>query len=181
MTERDQVRLLFHGSIVLLVGLLSGVPMGQAITGGWGEEVVRAWRVAHVGLAAGGLMLIALAPAAGLLTLGPRGARWFVAAVLAAAYGAVVALPLGAITGVRGLEPHGAGAQHRRMAREHGARARKPIRHDARDARRAHVAAHPGVSRRLYGRRPGRTQARCQLTSGRTSRQAALPTTSPLA
>ena len=47
MTERDQVRLLFHGSIVLLVGLLSGVPMGQAITGGWGEEVVRAWRVAH--------------------------------------------------------------------------------------------------------------------------------------
>ena len=107
MTERDQVRLLFHGSIVLLVGLLSGVPMGQAITGGWGEEVVRAWRVAHVGLAAGGLMLIALAPAAGLLTLGPRGARWFVAAVLAAAYGAVVALPLGAIAGVRGLEPRG--------------------------------------------------------------------------
>ncbi len=81
--------------------------MGKAITGAWGEEAVRAWRVAHVGLAAGGLMLIALAPAAGLLALGPRGARWLVAGVLTAAYGAVVALPLGAIAGVRGLEPRG--------------------------------------------------------------------------
>jgi hypothetical protein len=105
MTERDQVRILFHGAIVLMIGLLAGIPMGEAITEAWGDDVVRAWRVAHVGVVTGGLMLIALAPALRLATLSDRQASWLVIAFIASAYGGAVALPLGATFGARGLEP----------------------------------------------------------------------------
>jgi hypothetical protein len=105
MTERDQSRMLFHGAVVLLIGLLAGIPMGEAITGQWGEDAVRAWRVAHVGVVAAGIMLVAIAPALRLVALGPRPARWLVGAFVASAYGGTVALTAGAILGVRGLEP----------------------------------------------------------------------------
>lgn len=105
MTERDQIRMLFHGAIALMIGLLAGIPMGQAITGGWGEDAVRAWRVAHVGVVAGGLMLIAIAPALRFVTLPRRQAGWLVGALVISTYAAAIGLPLGAIVSVRGLEP----------------------------------------------------------------------------
>src|SRR5438094_3179002 len=104
MTERDQSRVLFHGAIVLLIGMLAGIPMSRAITSGAGEDVVRAWRVAHVGIVAGGLLLIAFAPALRLVRLGPPQARGLVAALVATGY-ASLGLWLGAATGARGLEP----------------------------------------------------------------------------
>lgn len=104
MTERDQARVLFHGAIILLAGLLAGIPMSQAITSGAGEDVIRAWRVAHVGVVAGGLMLIAFAPALRLVKLGPTQARLLVGALLAGGYGSL-GLVLGAATGTRGLQP----------------------------------------------------------------------------
>jgi hypothetical protein len=61
--------------------------------------------VAHVGVVAGGLMLIALAPALRLVTLPRRQAGWLVTAFAAAGYAAAVGLPLGAIGSARGLEP----------------------------------------------------------------------------
>lgn len=42
MRDVDGQRLLFHGAVVLLVGLLAGLPFGMAIADGWGEESVRA-------------------------------------------------------------------------------------------------------------------------------------------
>jgi hypothetical protein len=104
MTERDQTRVLFHGAVILLAGLLAGIPMSQAITGGAGEDVVRAWRVAHVGVVAGGLMMIAFAPALRLVKLPPSQAGWLVGALMAAGYGSL-GLLLGAAAGARGLEP----------------------------------------------------------------------------
>ena len=55
------LQLLLHGTIVLVVGLLAGVPYGRAITAGSSEERIRAWRVAHTGLTSGGGVMIAVA------------------------------------------------------------------------------------------------------------------------
>lgn len=41
------LQLLFHGAIVVLIGLLSGIPYGSAIIKKKGKSVIRAWRVAH--------------------------------------------------------------------------------------------------------------------------------------
>src|SRR6185369_13755231 len=64
MGDADARRLVFHGAAVLLVGLLAGIPYSTAITGGWGPEAVRAWQKAHLGIVAGGMMLVAVAGAA---------------------------------------------------------------------------------------------------------------------
>jgi hypothetical protein len=57
-------QLILHGSIVLLVGLLSGAGFGTAIVRGKSEAAARAWRVAHSGLLMGGVLLLALAGSA---------------------------------------------------------------------------------------------------------------------
>src|SRR6185369_1853255 len=83
---------------------LAGIPMSQASTSGAGEDAIRAWRVAHVGVVAGGLMLIAFAPALRLVKLGPTPARLLILSLLAAGYGSL-GLMLGAAAGARGLQP----------------------------------------------------------------------------
>jgi hypothetical protein len=105
MRDVDGQRLLFHGAVVLLVGLLTGLPFGMAIADGWGEESVRAWRVAHTGLVGGGVVLIAIAGALRHVRLGPSAAAWLVWSLVVTVYAAVIALGLGPILGVRGLEP----------------------------------------------------------------------------
>ena len=105
MRDVDGQRLLFHGAVVLLVGLLTGLPFGMAIADGWGEESVRAWRVAHTGLVGGGVVLIAIAGALRHVRLGPSAAVWLVWSLVVTVYAAVIALGLGPILGVRGLEP----------------------------------------------------------------------------
>jgi hypothetical protein len=107
MRDSDAQRLLFHGAVLLLIGLLTGVPYGEAITEGWGPESERAWRVAHTGMTAGGVTLIAIAGALRHVRLGDGAAAWLVWSLVATAYGAVVGLGLGPILGVRGLEPVG--------------------------------------------------------------------------
>lgn len=76
MRERQQIQMLFHGALVLSLGLLLGLPFGVAVTGGWGGESVQAWRVAHVGMVAVGLMLIAIGAAFRHLVLGQRETPW---------------------------------------------------------------------------------------------------------
>ena len=58
--------LLLHGAIVLLVGLLCGVPYGVAIKRK-NEELIRAWKLAHLSLSLGGATMIAVAAALNLL------------------------------------------------------------------------------------------------------------------
>ena len=41
-------QLIFHGSIILLVGLLCGAPYGRAIVRCKLEATVQAWRLAHL-------------------------------------------------------------------------------------------------------------------------------------
>ena len=97
--------LLVHGSIVLLAGLLAGTPFWLAIIRTAESAVIRAWRVAHTTLIAGGLTILVvgivspyLALSAGLHTLLP----WV---FVISGYSFVFALVVGAATGQRALTP----------------------------------------------------------------------------
>jgi hypothetical protein len=107
MSEQDQRRLVFHGAIVLLVGNLCGIPLGEAASAGSGEAAMHGWRVAHSGLVMTGVMLIAIGAALRQVVLGGAATSWLVWSLLAAAYGGVVALVLAAAVGARGLAPTG--------------------------------------------------------------------------
>ncbi len=102
MEPRLRARLVFHGAIVVMLGLLAGFPHAFVLTGQLaGEE--RAWRMAHLeGLLNGMVMMIAAA-VSGSLALSSAQQRWLVWTLVAAGYGNVVASVLGATFGVRGL------------------------------------------------------------------------------
>ena len=109
MSERDQRLLVLNGAIIFMAGNLVGIPFAQAISEGWGEEAVRAWRVAHTGLASAGLMLLAVGAVLRHVLLGPGEGRILRWAFLAAGY-ASLGLVIGAAAGVRGLQPMGPAA-----------------------------------------------------------------------
>jgi hypothetical protein len=96
-------QLILHGGVILLLGLLSGVPFGRAIVHVKSEAAVRAWRVAHSGLSMGGVLLLALALVVPQLQLGASALALLVWAFVASGYAFAVALPLGAHYGHRGL------------------------------------------------------------------------------
>lgn len=100
-------QLLFHGGVVMLIGLAAGFPYGRAITGNRGEELVRGWRVAHASLCMGATTMFAVSAVLSGLAVGAA-VKWVVAvAYIASGYGfsfGVVAAPL---VGCRGLSPGG--------------------------------------------------------------------------
>jgi len=105
MAELQTKYLLLNGSIVLLTGLLSGIPMGLAIIQKKGEETVRAWRVAHSTLIMDGLMVIVVGLVVPGFPVGELALRVLVWALILSADGFVLALIIGAWTGYRGLTP----------------------------------------------------------------------------
>jgi hypothetical protein len=106
MRTIDQRRVLFHGAILLLVGMLYGIPFAEVLVDG-GDVAARPWRVAHTGLVAGAVLLIAVSAAMPHVMLGPRGTSWLVGSLVLTAYGAIVGLGLPPLAGVRGLAPEG--------------------------------------------------------------------------
>jgi hypothetical protein len=103
VVNNDRERLIFHGAVVMFVGLLCGYP---AVVD-QGDEVVRMWRAAHLELLLLGIWLLATAGILPSLVLARREAAGLVWALLATGYGLMVALLLGAITGVRAIQPGG--------------------------------------------------------------------------
>ena len=96
-------QLIFHGGVILLVGLLCGAPLGSAVVRGKPEATIRAWRVAHSSLVMGGILLLALAGILGQLQLSAWALALLVWAFVASSYGFAIVLPLGAHYGHRGL------------------------------------------------------------------------------
>jgi uncharacterized membrane-anchored protein len=96
-------QLIFHGGVILLVGLLCGAPLGSAVVRRKTEETIRAWRVAHSSLVMGGILLLALAGIITQLQLNAWALALLVWAFVASSYGFAVVLPLGAHYGHRGL------------------------------------------------------------------------------
>jgi len=98
-------RLLIHGSIVLLIGLLCGFPFWNAIIRGRQETAIRPWRVAHATLIPCGLVMLAVGIINPYLTLSDGLRSFMVWVLVASGYGFVFALVAGAGTGRRALTP----------------------------------------------------------------------------
>ena len=107
MSEPLQMQILLHGAIVLFVGLLCGIPFGAAVGSTWGDEAVRAWRVAHSGGVTVGLMLIAIGAVLPRLLLGDRAPSVLVWSLVVSAYSFTLGMVLAATGGVRGLRATG--------------------------------------------------------------------------
>ena len=100
-TPETQRRLVFHGSMVLLVGLFCGLPSVVEVSTGSG----RMWQGAHSALLILGVWLLAAAAVLPLLLLEEReatGLRW---SLLLMAYSFMVAVIIQAATGERALGP----------------------------------------------------------------------------
>lgn len=109
MESRRCARLLLHGVIVVLLGLLAGFPWAMVLAEDLQGEV-RAWRMAHLEGILNGLLMMAAAAAGPVLVLSKRQARWLVQSFLLAGYGNVVASLVAAGFAVRGLAPAGPAA-----------------------------------------------------------------------
>jgi hypothetical protein len=97
-----RARLVFHGAVVVMLGLLIGFPHAFVLTGQIaGEE--RAWRMAHLEGLLNGMIVLLAAAVSGWIVLSARQQSWLAWSLIAAAYGNVIASVLGATFGVRGL------------------------------------------------------------------------------
>lgn len=106
MDSRLRSRMLFHGAVVILIGLLAGFPYVYVISGQLaGEE--RAWRMAHLEGLLNGLVVMAVAAGGGRIALSAGSQRLLAVSLIVAAYGNAVASIVGAAFGVRGLGPQG--------------------------------------------------------------------------
>ena len=96
-----------HGLVILLVGLLAGVPFATAIKTGNGREV--AWRVVHAGASSGGALVIAIGSMIGHLGMSPAWKAIALVIQIVASYGLVGGMVLAAATGERGIGHRAAG------------------------------------------------------------------------
>ena len=101
--------LLFHGAIVLLFGLLLGAPYARAIKREAAAHIVNSWRVAHLSLPIGAVLMFAVAAVLPSFAVAIQ-VKWMIAlALIVSSYGFCVSTPLAAITGQRGLSSGGTG------------------------------------------------------------------------
>lgn len=99
-----QNHLVFHASLILLWGLLLGAHYAKAIKRGAPAQIVHSWRVAHLSLPIGAVLMFSVAA---LLPIFPVNEfwRWILAgSLIASAYGFAMSTPMAAICGQRGLD-----------------------------------------------------------------------------
>jgi hypothetical protein len=97
--------IIFHGLIVFLVGVLAGVPFWLTIIGNKGNEVIRAWRVAHSFLSIFGMLMLIVGLLSVHLIIGAPIASVLLWSFVAAGYSFVIAFIVGAWKGYRALTP----------------------------------------------------------------------------
>jgi hypothetical protein len=99
--------LAFHGTIVLLIGLLCGGPYARAINRNAASHIVHSWRVAHASLPIGAMLMFAIAALLPSFTVMAQ-VKWFIsAALIVSSYAFCLSLPLAAMVGHRGLSAQG--------------------------------------------------------------------------
>lgn len=104
--------LIFHGTVVLLIGLLAGFPFLFGIVRSAPSRSVDAWRAAHTGLSSTGVMAIAMGAALGLWQADNTAVEVVTWGITIGAYGIALAMTLAAATGSRGLVAGGPAANH---------------------------------------------------------------------
>ena len=103
MIGNHRERLIFHGSIVILAGLLISI---LAVVGLLGDEF-RGWNTVHLPLIMLGIWMVAMAVVFPTLVLSKGDASALVWSLLIAGYGVMIATPIEAINGVRAIAPGG--------------------------------------------------------------------------
>jgi len=99
--------LIFHGSVVLVFGILLGAPYAKAINRPAPPHIINSWRVAHQSLPMAAILMFAIAAILPSFTTGPAVA-WFIAGTLIfSSYAFCISMPLAAMTGHRGLSKGG--------------------------------------------------------------------------
>jgi hypothetical protein len=71
-------QLVFHGAVVLLIGLLCGAPYGRAVNRKAPEHIVHSWRVAHASIPLGAALMFGVAAVLSDLQ-GGASLKWVVA------------------------------------------------------------------------------------------------------
>lgn len=104
---RLQIALLFHGTVMMLIGLLAGVPLMIAINRGWGPFATHIWAATHTSVTIVGATFIAISGAFDHLVHGELESKILVGLLLLCAWTFTPGLWIAGIFGVQGLEPHG--------------------------------------------------------------------------
>jgi hypothetical protein len=105
--ETPARHLLFHGAIVLLVGLVCGAPYARAINRNESAQRLHAWRVAHLSLPIGAALMLAVSAVMPALATS-QAVKWLVTgSLVTSGYAFCFSLPLAAVVGHRGLLPDG--------------------------------------------------------------------------
>lgn len=105
--EPSARHLAFHGTIVLLIGLLCGGPYARAVNRSAAAHVVHSWRVAHASLPIGAMLMFTVAALLSWFTVAGQ-VKWLIAiALIVSSYAFCFSLPLAATVGHRGLSSHG--------------------------------------------------------------------------
>jgi hypothetical protein len=105
--EPSARNLVFHGTVVLLIGLLCGAPYGRAINARAADHLVASWRVAHLSLPIGAILMFAVAPLLNSFVVAGQIKRLVAGLLIVSGYSFCVSLPLAAIVGERGLSCRG--------------------------------------------------------------------------
>lgn len=95
--------LIFHGTVVLLFGLLLGAPYARAINRAAPAHVVNSWRIAHQSLPIGAVLMLSVAALLPHFAVAPAVAWLIAGALIVSSYLFCISMPLAAITGHRGL------------------------------------------------------------------------------
>lgn len=101
--DRHRSLLALHGAVVLLLGLLSGLPAVSEELAGLQPTT---WRAAHGALLLAGVWLLATSALLPSLVLPPRQRKALTWSLLTMAYAFATAVLIQAMTGVRALAPH---------------------------------------------------------------------------
>jgi hypothetical protein len=109
VTNSLRDKLIFHGAIVIILGLLAGFPFVMVLNGSM-EGEVRAWRMAHLEGILNGLVCLAAAGVIGYLSLDVKKLKLLAWSLIVMSYGNLIASVVGASTGNRGLELGGPAA-----------------------------------------------------------------------
>ncbi len=106
MNQRDAMQVVLHGPLLLLFGMLAGIPLADAAVR---EDAAGAhgWTVIHDTFLLFGVMLLALGAVWRRLVLGPRAASVLLWSLVVSVYVSVVVMIGAAVTGVSGLSPEG--------------------------------------------------------------------------
>jgi hypothetical protein len=105
-----QLLLLVHGTIMMFIGLIIGVPLMVAIDLNWNAFEQHIWAVTHTSVTLTGVAFVAVSGTFDHLVHGKREAQILVGSLLLCAYTFTVGLITAGIFEVRGLAPTGPAA-----------------------------------------------------------------------